>query len=409
MRVGASSLITSWFRMHAKRRHFHFMRCATTAIQVFIRHARARARFNKIKKQSTYRKRVIDEMLQTEKSYYEGLNALVMCFQKPLMEMLEPKKGVSPSARRPRQRAIVTIEQIQTIFSNAESILGLHEFLISSLRPRIDAWHPNQTFADIFVAMSAQFKLYTQYINNFDNAMKLLETFTNTNKDRSGAKFIAFCTSVSNTLQPPYQSQFINSFLILPVQRLPRYEMLLRDIFKNTWPDHPDWKNLESAIKVINGITTFLNESKRNNENMNRLGQLNKKMAGQSLTDLDLLQPHRKMVREGPLNQLILGDGSAKKKGRYVFLFSDIILCSNSLKVRKLNLHCTVNFDYKWMIPLENANLSAELDELTFRVVSEDGKVDVTFAAETEQDRNSWIGDIRKCIESAQPSLPSSA
>lgn len=48
------------------------------------------------------------------------------------------------------------------------------------------------------------------------------------------------------------RSLSFNAFLLTPVQRIPRYKLLLEDLFKNTSSDHPDYANLEKAIVLIN-------------------------------------------------------------------------------------------------------------------------------------------------------------
>ena len=41
------------------------------------------------------------------------------------------------------------------------------------------------------------------------------------------------------------------AFLICPVQRLPRYLLILRDLQKCTPEDHPDYTNLQQSFKLI--------------------------------------------------------------------------------------------------------------------------------------------------------------
>jgi len=37
--------------------------------------------------------------------------------------------------------------------------------------------------------------------------------------------------------------------MIEPIQRLPRYELIYRDLLKKTKENHPDYKNIETAYK----------------------------------------------------------------------------------------------------------------------------------------------------------------
>ena len=64
----------------------------------------------------------------------------------------------------------------------------------------------------------------------------------------------------------------------MPVQRLPRYEMLLRDIVKHTWDSHPDKSNLTEALRHICEINAFVNESKRAADNCEKVVDIRSKL-----------------------------------------------------------------------------------------------------------------------------------
>ena len=56
------------------------------------------------------------------------------------------------------------------------------------------------------------------------------------------------------------------SFLILPVQRLPRYVLLLKELQRYTPENHPEYKSLIDAIDHIARSLEIINESKREHE-----------------------------------------------------------------------------------------------------------------------------------------------
>jgi hypothetical protein len=64
------------------------------------------------------------------------------------------------------------------------------------------------------------------------------------------------------------------SFLIMPIQRVPRYSMLLKDLAKHTWPEHPDYSALKNATEKMESIAADLNEKKREAENFSSLIEL---------------------------------------------------------------------------------------------------------------------------------------
>eukprot|EP00012_Vannella_robusta_P005789 CAMPEP_0206209004 /NCGR_PEP_ID=MMETSP0166-20121206/16632_1 /ASSEMBLY_ACC=CAM_ASM_000260 /TAXON_ID=95228 /ORGANISM="Vannella robusta, Strain DIVA3 518/3/11/1/6" /LENGTH=95 /DNA_ID=CAMNT_0053630281 /DNA_START=442 /DNA_END=726 /DNA_ORIENTATION=+ len=65
------------------------------------------------------------------------------------------------------------------------------------------------------------------------------------------------------------EGKSIGSFLIMPVQRIPRYYLLLKDLFKHTWEDHPDYANLKQAAEKMGEVIEFLDQKKRESENLN--------------------------------------------------------------------------------------------------------------------------------------------
>jgi hypothetical protein len=47
----------------------------------------------------------------------------------------------------------------------------------------------------------------------------------------------------------------------MPVQRIPRYVLLIRELIKSTWPDHPDFKNLQAALGLMEKQAIAVNSS----------------------------------------------------------------------------------------------------------------------------------------------------
>lgn len=80
----------------------------------------------------------------------------------------------------------------------------------------------------------------------------------------------------------------IAALLIMPIQRIPRYVLLLsvwdqclcvfvllltifQDLVKHTEPDHSDYKNLQQAVSHITSIAEFVNHKKQEADNLGRL------------------------------------------------------------------------------------------------------------------------------------------
>lgn len=83
--------------------------------------------------------------------------------------------------------------------------------------------------------------------------------------------------------------------MIAPVQRIPRYILLLEDMLKNTWHEHPDYmvisccvsserptllKNLKSACEIVQTMASQVNSSITQMERMHRVMQIQDRIQG---------------------------------------------------------------------------------------------------------------------------------
>jgi FYVE, RhoGEF and PH domain containing 3 len=67
------------------------------------------------------------------------------------------------------------------------------------------------------------------------------------------AKFIK-----ERNCNPESHGLVFQAFLVTPVQRIPRYKLLLQDLLKNTPQNHQDYEDLKNAVKLISdGIQTL--------------------------------------------------------------------------------------------------------------------------------------------------------
>ena len=60
---------------------------------------------------------------------------------------------------------------------------------------------------------------------------------------------------------PESEGQNLLALLLTPIQRIPRYRLLLGDLLKSTPADHPDHKDLEEAYRIAHDVANFINQS----------------------------------------------------------------------------------------------------------------------------------------------------
>src|SRR3954467_6620872 len=99
-------------------------------------------------------------------------------------------------------------------------------------------------------------KMYSFYVNNFDHAMDTVQHwFDGGRKNKKAKVFLQQCR-----LNPNHSQLNIQGYLLLPVQRIPRYKMLLEDLLKHTDETHGDYVDLMRATEEMGLRTDEMNE-----------------------------------------------------------------------------------------------------------------------------------------------------
>jgi len=233
------------------------------------------------------RTEIFKEIVATERSYVQALTELHENWYLPLME--------SSKTRKP----IISQKDINNIFTISGGILCLHQNLLKALELALSDWDENQTIGDIFIRNANALKLYTEYINRYNMSVETLNTVISQNS------FMEFARS--RCRGNPIHA--LTGLLIQPVQRIPRYELLLKDLLKSTWLSHPDYENLEIAVEKIIEAAAFNNDQKRRAESLLRLLDIQNE-----IKDLFLIhQTGRDILKEGKIK---IPKSGTQKKGR---------------------------------------------------------------------------------------------
>jgi hypothetical protein len=106
-------------------------------------------------------------------------------------------------------------------------------------------------FGDIFLRLVPVLRIYSVYIRNYDNVQSIIQKKMLTNP--SFALFIKNIESKNNE---------INFYLIQIIQRLPRYEMLVKQLLAYTPITHVDFNDITSALDKIKAIAFEVNRMK---------------------------------------------------------------------------------------------------------------------------------------------------
>ncbi|KYQ94374.1 pleckstrin (PH) domain-containing protein [Tieghemostelium lacteum] len=323
------------------------------------------------------RKKRLNELITTEESYSDSLENLILYFKIPLEQDL--------------QRLNLTDRDISIIFSNIEAILVVSKDLLLKLKYRFSLPPEQQLIGDLYIEKSHEMKLYCEYINNYEKSMNEVQKI-----EMIDPNFFKNC-------QSKYKSNLdIRSYLIMPVQRVPRYELLLRDVLKYTSIENPDYKNLEVAHQSIKEINEYINSHKKLRENQDRVVTISQELRGIPERLNYLLSSSRRFVREGLLD---ITCTHKKYSGTFmVYLFNDLIILAKQPRVRK-----SKGFEFHADIDLKNSEFKDLTNSDTeFRFISDSqGKSPYifTFTAPNNQEKMNWINDLRLLEEERKLSI----
>lgn len=251
------------------------------------------------------RNEIANEIFRTEDTYVNQLQVLVDVYMKGLEELGE---------------SVISAAKLRSIFSDVKVILGYNNVILKMLTERMKTWYASgQAVGDIFGKLADFLKTYTAYVNNYNESMNVLQDQMMNNPP--------FAAKINECrMNDRVKGMEITSFLIMPIQRLPRYVMLLSDLFKNTPEGHVDYERLIVALKKVESVASYVNTKKREAENLLGVTTVARHLAGlESMAEFT--QPHRRYVRQGFLQEADATSISQKSlKTRYFFAFNDILV-----------------------------------------------------------------------------------
>ncbi|RWS17899.1 rho guanine nucleotide exchange factor 17-like protein, partial [Dinothrombium tinctorium] len=121
----------------------------------------------------------------------------------------------------------------------------------------------------------------------------------------------------------------LDAILIMPVQRIPRYELLIKELLKHTPTEHPDHEFLLKAQKEVHELALKINRMEKEAFLHEQMQQRVKEIEHLIEGVMDLSHPDRTFIR---YDFVSIPGGLGTKKERCLFLFSDILLITSIKK-----------------------------------------------------------------------------
>ncbi|KAE9033952.1 hypothetical protein PR001_g9939 [Phytophthora rubi] len=365
-------------------------------------------------KQVRLRARVIEEICETEKSYVSDIRTLLDHYIVALEDNAHP---------------IMQDAQIAVFFNNLRHLVMLNSKLLTDLleivqrraaaaaaaaaqkkQAQTPAGKRKSVKSPVAVAVQCEaegvgavfcryaplFKLYGGYAKDYEEVAALLQNFGR--DTRLGfTKFLESCRGRSGTSKP------FESLLIMPIQRIPRYKLLLERLSELTPPDHPDAAFLIEAVNRVRAAASLINETVRRQENLETVLQAQQKFAGQ----LSLFTADRRLLKSGKLTKM----STKRQEDVTIHLFNDILLYSGVLitggyRVRRIVYLHSKAVGVKTELPAAVQALFEQQSRRRIRkdcgfVVTSREKTFILFA-ETQDIQREWVDAIASAVKDAQ-------
>ncbi|KNC56422.1 uncharacterized protein AMSG_02392 [Thecamonas trahens ATCC 50062] len=302
----------------------------------------------------------VNELIETEEAYLNKLRLLRTFYIEPLTDMLAESKP------------LLSASQLRSLTSTLDPLLKLTETTLGKLHAAVEAAGGDLTRAAVGAALAElvpYLKQYKAYANNYQYVMAVLET---AKADSSAmAKFLddAYHASGRN----PY-----SMLLMQPIQRLPRYLLLFKVVFKATPATHPDTVPVSDIITSLEEVLVDVDAEVSRARNVNTMLALQERLTGAAPI---LVADSRALVHQG---LLVLASGDVRE----AFLFTDmLLLCTQVKSGPKLKVKDVLAVPTMYVTGLPDD--AEDRSELGFRIVAV-SKV-ITVFARNADDRADWI------------------
>ncbi|CAG0918612.1 unnamed protein product [Notodromas monacha] len=276
-------------------------------------------------------RKVLVELIETERAYVRNLNNL-------LSNYLEPLKS----------ETFLSTAEINALFGNITEIVSFQRMFLRSLEEaanidgdftKFEEPHQfkNALFAlgNAFLFHAKNFKLYSSFCASHSKAQKVLHP---SDGNQALQRFLA----ARNTKQQ--HSSSLESYLIKPIQRILKYPLILHQLRSLVDPDSEEHQHLGDALGEMEGVAEHINEMQRIHEEygaiFDHLCRQYSKHPNKSTQPVDLSPGE--LLYYGGVEWLNIADFLGKvKKGLelhamcFVFKSAVVFLCKERLKQRK--------------------------------------------------------------------------
>uniref|UniRef100_A0A3B4CIN0 TIAM Rac1 associated GEF 1a n=1 Tax=Pygocentrus nattereri TaxID=42514 RepID=A0A3B4CIN0_PYGNA len=198
-------------------------------------------------------RKVISELVDTERTYVKDLNCLIERYLTPL-----------------QKENFLSQDELDVLFGNLPEMVEFQVEFLKTLEdgtrlvPDLDKLETVDQFKKVlfslggsFLYYADRFKIYSAFCASHTKVPKVLT------KAKTDPEFKAFLAERNPRQQ---HSSTLESYLIKPIQRVLKYPLLLRELYCLTDADSEEHYHLNVAIKAMNKVASHINEMQKIHE-----------------------------------------------------------------------------------------------------------------------------------------------
>lgn len=258
----------------------------------------------------TKQENVIEEILTSEISYNIGLQKVHQLITTPM------KKEIA------EHRLTFENPEIPKIFELLYQIQMVSDTLNTEIAGYCTSTDPNKSIAKSLENFPRLIIIYFDYIRAYHITMPILTQVRASNK-----AIDAFFNAREDRLEAT-----IETFMITPVQRPPRYRLLFKELLKSTPTESPDYAILEKALEKIQEEVIKLDQAIDEYEEATSMAELQSR-----LSDFSVFKAQRRLFFHGEVTKF----SRKSLDRRYLIVFNDVLVVAEIsmiayLKVNKL-------------------------------------------------------------------------
>jgi hypothetical protein len=331
------------------------------------------------------RRKIIQEIADTERAYANSLHALLVYYAQPLQKLINNSDYV-------------------LIFAGLTEIAGLADTMSKVFDQQVLARYDDNTstIGDIFLRFANFLKMYIPYTNSYSKGQELLTKLKESDERINAIASRAVPSSLTITgNEQQQQQQYIDleSLRIKPVQRIPRYVLLLKELEKKTPENHPDSPLVSEALKSIQLVANHVNERMKQSEAEAKALEIQASLWTATGTIPELITPGRRFVKEGPVSKL--RRTGTLKRNFYLFAFNDIVVYATKSPILKgrFHFHKAIQFFGAFEADSEALDCGAQLKygECAFKITGSNGYR--IFVVDSDSQRREWLKALNDLSE----------